>query len=219
MPAAIATAVLLALAALSFLQARLWRSTESLFAHTVEVNPRSYLAYHSVAEEHLHAGRFDQCIEWATKSLAINPDYVSAQISLGLALAKQGDYAKAIDHYDAALARNPSTVGTRARHVSALHNNLGLLLLRVGRDAEASAHFRKAVEIFPRSLNARLNLGNIALDERRYLDAIAEYEAAQALSPSHPLVEERLELARQGARGALLDDQSPQPPRPGPPDR
>ena len=137
----IATAVLLALAALSFLQARLWRSTESLFAHTVEVNPRSYLAYHSVAEEHLHAGRFDQCIEWATKSLAINPDYVSAQISLGLALAKQGDYAKAIDHYDAALARNPSTVGTRARHVSALHNNLGLLLLRVGRDAEATRSF------------------------------------------------------------------------------
>jgi tetratricopeptide (TPR) repeat protein len=198
----IAAAVLLAFAFLSFWQARLWRSTESLFTHTLKVNPRSHLGYHTVAEEHLREGRFDLAVEWGQRSLALKPDYLPAAVSLGLALARTGDHAKAIDHYRSALARHPSTVGTRARLVSSLHNNLGMLLLQTGQEAEGAAQFRQAIAVFPRSFNARMNLGNLALEQHRYADAIAEYEAAQALSPSNPLVRQRLEIARQGARPA-----------------
>ena len=208
----IAIGVLVVLAGLSFQQARLWRSTESLFAHTVKVNPQSYLGYYSVGEEYLHAGRFDESIEWNARSLAINPNYLNAEIGLGLAWAQKGDYAKAIDHYSSALAKNPSSVGTRARRVSSLHNNLGMVLLQVGREAEGIEHFRKAVEIFPRSVNAHLNLGNIAFRDKRYLDAIAEYKIAQALIPGTPAIEERLARAR-GAYKAQLDDNA-RPPSP-----
>jgi tetratricopeptide (TPR) repeat protein len=207
----IAVGVLVVLAGLSFQQARLWRSTESLFAHTVKVNPRSYLGCHTVAEEHVHAGRFDESIEWSTKALAINPDYLNAQVGLGLAWAQKGESAKAIAHYRSVLARNPSIVGKRARLVSSLHNNLGMVLLRVGRGAEAIGHFRKAVAIFPRSLNAHLNLGNVAFDDQRYLDAVAEYEIAQALSPGTPPIEQRLERARQAAREGMLDGKAQRP--------
>jgi tetratricopeptide (TPR) repeat protein len=204
----IAVAGLLAFACLSFWQARLWRSTESLFAHTVQVNPQSFLGHHTVAEEHLRQGRFAPAVEWGKKALALNPDYLPAQVSLGLALARTGELAKAIDHYRAALAKHPSTVGTRARYVSSLHNNLGMLLLETGQQAEGAEHFRRAIAVFPRSFNARMNLGNLALDQHRYADAIAEYEAAQALSPSHPLVRQRLELAR---RGAMSEPAAPWP--------
>jgi tetratricopeptide (TPR) repeat protein len=224
----LATVVLLAFAVLSFRQARFWHSTESLFAHTVKVNPRSYLGCHSIAEEHLHAGRFQETIAWDGKALAIRPDYVNAQIGLGLALVQQGDdarasgddanamdsYTKAMDHYAAALARNPSIVGTRARFVSSLHNNLGMLLLRLGRTAEAIEHFRKAIAIWPRSLNAHLNLGNIAFQDGRYLDAIAEYERAQALGPGLPAVELRLARARQAAQRSIPDGTPAQPAAP-----
>ena len=194
-----AAAVLAILAVLSFRQATLWRSTESLFAHTVSVNPRSYLGCYCIADEHMHAGRLDPAFEWASRSLAINPNYLNAQILLGLVWLQKGDYEKAIDQYDSALAKNPSTAGTRARHVSSIHNNLGMVLLRVGREAEAVDHFRKAVEIFPRSVNAHLNLGNVAFDGKRYSEAIAEYEIAEALSPGNPAVAQRLGRARQRA--------------------
>jgi protein O-mannosyl-transferase len=80
--------------------------------------------------------------------------------------------------------------------VSSLHNNLGMVLTREGRVPEAVDHFRKAVGLFPRSLNGHLNLGNIAFDGNRFADAIAEYEIAQSISPDNRMVQERLGNAR-----------------------
>jgi tetratricopeptide (TPR) repeat protein len=106
---------------------------------------------------------------------------------------------KAIEHYRSVLAKNPSTVGNRARLVSSIHNNLGLLLLQMGLEAPGVEHFHKAVQLFPRSLNAHLNLGNVAFSNGRYSDAIAEYEIARSLNPGNPRVEQRLARARQRA--------------------
>ncbi|HEY5284722.1 MAG TPA: tetratricopeptide repeat protein [Polyangia bacterium] len=205
----IAVTVLVVLAGLSFQQARLWRSTETLFTQTLKVNPQSYLGYFCIADEHIHAGRFDESIEWLTKSLAINPHYVNADLALGLAWSQMGENERAIDQYRSALAKHPSTVGTRARLVSSLHNNLGMVLVRVGREAEGVAHFHKALEIFPPSVNAHLNLGNLAFENGRYVDALAEYQAAQALNPGYPAVEQRVERARQSIQKALLDNKNP----------
>jgi tetratricopeptide (TPR) repeat protein len=85
-----------------------------------------------------------------------------------------------------------------------------MVLLRVGRNAEGMDHFRKAVEIFPRSLNAHLNLGNIALEGQRYSEAMAEFQIARSISPGNPFVEQRFERARQAARAASTS----QPPSP-----
>jgi tetratricopeptide (TPR) repeat protein len=192
----IAATILVVYAGLGFQQARMWRSTESLFSHTLSVNPQSYLGAHAIDEEHLRAGRFDQAIEWAIRSLAINPDYLKAQIDLGLAWAQKGESTRAIDHYMAALSKNPSTVGTRAKSVASLHNNLGMVLLQQGREEEAVEHFRKAVGIFPRSLNAHLNLARVALANHRFAEAVTEFEISQALAPAHPMVQQGLAQAR-----------------------
>ena len=81
-----------------------------------------------------------------------------------------------------------------------IHNKLGMLLLQSGQKEAGVGHLRKAVEIFPRSLNAHLNLGNIAFNEQRYMDAVAEYQTALSLSPGSGGIEQRLEVARQRAR-------------------
>jgi len=198
----LAAAVILALAGSSFQQAELWRSTETLFSHTVEVNPQSYLGYFCIGDAAIKSGHLEQSILPLSKALAINPNYQNAQVALGLALAQTGDSAKAIDFYSSVLAQNPSSVGSRARLVSSLHNNLGMLLMQAGREDESIEHFRKAVAIFPQSFNGHLNLGNAALANGQYLDAIGEYEIAQSISPGNPMVETRLARARQSAQHA-----------------
>jgi len=54
-----------------------------------------------------------------------------------------------------------------------------------------------------------MNLGNAAFNDKRYLDAIPEYEIALVLSPGNPEIEHQLGLARRGARTLLLGGRSP----------
>jgi Flp pilus assembly protein TadD len=196
----IAAVALVVCAALSFHQAWLWRSTEPLFAYTVKVNPRSYLGFFCVGDELMRSGRIDEAIDWLERSHAIKPDYLNTVLTLGMAFTQKGEPGKAIELYGEALTKQPSIVGKRAKNVASVHNNLGMLLLQSGQPEAGVGHVRKAVEIFPRSLNAHLNLGNIAFNQHRYADAVSEYQAALSLSPGSRGIEQRLELARQRAR-------------------
>jgi protein O-mannosyl-transferase len=205
----VAVALLTLFAGLSFVQARHWRSNEALFTRTLQVNPQSYLGAFSIGDEYLRGGHPEQSLPWFQKSLAINPDYLETQVSLGMAWVQLGQIESALDHYNAAIARNPNTVGVRAHSVASLHNNLGMLLLQVGREDDAVEQFRTAARIFPRSLNAHLNLGNVAMAKRRYRDAIVEYEKARELSPNNRGIEQRLGLARRSAQAAPLNGNVP----------
>ena len=195
----IAAAPLLVLTALSVQQARLWRSTETLFAHTLKINPKSYLGAFCIGDELLRAGRVDEAIEWLERSRAIKPDYLTAAITLGMAYTRNGEPGKAVDLYNATLGTNPSIAGTRAKSVASIHNNLGMLLMQAGLTEVGVEHFKTAVTVFPRSLNAHMNLGNFAFAEQRYTEAVAEYETARSLSPDNPGIEQRLEMARRRA--------------------
>lgn len=196
----IAEAILAVLAGLSFYQARLWRSTETLFGHTFAINPRSYVGHYSIAAELFEAGRTEEGIEQTRKCLAINPDYLSAEVALGIAWLRQGKFQNAIDYYGSVLGKNPSTLGKRASFVASIHNNLGMVLHRVGRKAEGTQQFIKAVQVDPRSVDGHMNLGHAALNEGRFAEAANHYQAALVLNPGNPAIQRWLDLARHGGR-------------------
>ena len=201
----VAVGTVVVLSVLSFRQASFWQSTQTLFEHTLAVNSRSYLAHYTIAAEFMSSGQIDLGIEHDLKTLEINPDYLSAQVALGVAWIQKGDYQKAIDTYRSVLAKNPSIAGKRAAFIASIHNNLGMALHRVGRGSEGTAEFRKAVEVDPGSASGHWNLGNAAYNEKRYLDAMAEYEIAGTLRPGDREIAEQLARARRGARGALFN--------------
>ena len=60
---------------------------------------------------------------------------------------------------------------------------LGVVLIRQGRIGEAEPEFRRAVELSPDFLPARLNLGRLYLQQRRADEALAELQAAAKLGP------------------------------------
>jgi len=196
----ISAAILVALALSTFSQARIWRSTQTLFAHTLEINPRSYLGHYSIATELFEARRTDEGIEQTLKCLEINPDYLSAEVALGVAWIQKGKFQNAIDYYLSVLAKNPNFAGKRAPLVASIHNNLGMALHQVGRDAEGTEHFKRAVQVDPKSINGHTNLGHAAFNEGRFSDAVTHYQAALALSPGDPALQQRLEIARHRLR-------------------
>jgi tetratricopeptide (TPR) repeat protein len=196
----VAAAMLVGLAGLSFAYARAWQSTDSLFRHTLSVNPRSYVAHYSLAAELLADGKTEQGIAQAQECLAINPGYLEAQVALGTAWIRQGRFQTVADYYLPVLAKAPKPVGKRAPLVSAMHNSLGLALVRLGRGKEGVAHFARAVAIDPTSIYGHYNLGLAASAEGRHADAVTHFAAALAQSPGNPEIRQQLELARRRAR-------------------
>lgn len=80
-----------------------------------------------------------------------------------------------------------------------VQNNLGSVLLDMGRLEEAHPHLAEAVRLEPRFANAHYNLGTALLNEGRVDEAIAQYVETLRLEPGHV-------LAHINLGSALLDE-------------
>jgi tetratricopeptide (TPR) repeat protein len=65
------------------------------------------------------------------------------------------------------------------------HNNLGVLLMNMGRTDEAMVHYRKALELNPNYGDAHYNFGVMLADMGRTDEAIAHYRKAVEFIPNH----------------------------------
>jgi 4-amino-4-deoxy-L-arabinose transferase-like glycosyltransferase len=108
---------------------------------------------------------------------------------LGYILANREDYAGAASHLERAAAGLPAN--------GALHRDLGLLLQRLGRTAEARTALDRAVLLSPNDPRAHLALGGLLLaagsDRRR---ASAHLERVLALAPESAAAAEARTLLR-----------------------
>ena len=73
--------------------------------------------------------------------LRLSPGYAQADSNFGVALCRQGNLAKGIAQFEAAIQADP-------RYAEG-HNNLAVALVRAGRRAEAISHFREELRIRP----------------------------------------------------------------------
>jgi tetratricopeptide (TPR) repeat protein len=117
---------------------------------------------------------------------------VAALAALGLGLAWQSrSYA--------AVFQNPLSLWsfTVARNPAAwlAQNNLGNALFDAGRTAEATEHYRRAVELNPAYAEAHNNYGNMLLNQGRVADALAQYRTALRILPSYATPQNGIGLA------------------------
>ncbi len=134
-----------------------------------------------------------------------------AQMGLGNAYARKGEYDKAIEEYEKALALNPTHVEahnnlgnaylSKGKYDKAIeeyekalagnpslveaHNNMGNAYARKGEFDKAIEAFEKALVSNPTHVEAHNNLGNAYMIKGKYDKAIEEYEKALALNPTH----------------------------------
>ena len=113
---------------------------------------------------------FHSPMRLARSEVEAMPHNPRGQTYLGLALVKDGQVHKAIEHYRQAIALRP-TFGEA-------HNNLGIALDKLGLHAEAIPHYHTAIAYHPRLTQAYNNLGNALLSIGQTNEAIPYYREA-----------------------------------------
>lgn len=113
-----------------------------------------------------------------THAVAVTPNNILAEYNLAEALARQGDEAQAVDHYQRALAIEPNRVEARYNSQAQAHYNLGLIYRTHKQWALAEPQFRACLRGDPHLARAHSNLGVALVGLGRIDEALEHFRAA-----------------------------------------
>lgn len=134
-------AILVLCGILTNAQTRLWKDSETLFRHTIDITPENPVARVNLGSALIEEGKFAEAKQQFAEAVRLKPGYAEAQSNLGFALAMQGKSGDAVAQYRLALGINARLVRTRSL--------LGSALLAQGKRAEAVAEYRTALREDP----------------------------------------------------------------------
>ncbi len=179
---------LVALTVLTLEQIPVWRDTEQVWRHSLEIDPDCSFCHGQWGALLGNRGELGQAIGHFERVVALRPDNVRHRGNLGLALLKAGRAADAAAHFERMLAQEPSDAEIRTR--------LGLALAQQGKLAEASVELERASRDNPRHVGALVNLGLALIQLGRPADAMPYLERAAALDPASAPARDALVRAR-----------------------
>jgi len=125
-------------------------------------------------------------------ALNVTEGNYKAQHGLGMVYFHRGDNSKAIFHLSESLKMLENN---RAR------NDLGVVLMKQDRVAEAEVHFRQSIKTNLQNANAHNNLGAALARQGKYGEAISEFKKALGINPFYQGAKDNLRRAT----GALND--------------
>jgi tetratricopeptide (TPR) repeat protein len=121
---------------------------------------------------------FDQAVEAYSKAIELRPFFADAHVGLGDAKAAKGDVDGAVAAYTRALSYNP--INPR------VHMSLGkIYYAEKGLYYESVNAYKKAIELDPGSVEARMGLGEVYEDKGLYKEATEEYRKVIELDGKH----------------------------------
>jgi Flp pilus assembly protein TadD len=172
-----AAAVLVVLSACTWNQTKVWRSSESLWRHTLAVTSDNFVAHYNLGHVLGQQRKYDEAILHFNEVLRMSPDFFDALLNMGITLFEQGKLDEAITYYRRALGVQPQS--------SKAHMQLALALVQQGKNDEALQEFRKAAELGPEDPNVRTNLGLMLARQGKLSEATSQLEEALKLNPNN----------------------------------
>jgi Tfp pilus assembly protein PilF len=198
-PRALATLLVLAFGTIAFLDVPRWKDSETLFAASLEVNPRSHIAWTQLGAVDEKAGRTDSALARYRRALEILPGYPVASGNVGRILCEKGEF-------DAAVAILRETVKHDSDYPFAAQD-LAISLVRRGMkgpEEKRKADFAEAESVLRATIRqqsgfpgAHLTLGQLLYTEGRVREAAAEFETTLAILPGSTDALNGRELCRQ----------------------
>ncbi len=177
--AAVSAAVSLAgLAFLAWQQTTVWRDTDTLWRHAIDLDPDCATCHAYLGAYHMSIGDPRGADPHLVRAVALRPDRARYHTNLGLFHVAQGQYAAAVREFETAVAQAPD-------HVAAVMG-LGVALMNLQRTEAALPYLERAVALQPDHVLARTNLGAGLMQVDRTSDAIEQYRQAVAIDASAP---------------------------------
>jgi len=174
-PVIVVIGIGVALLTLTSLQLRYWKSTRTLFEHTMAVTRSNYMAITLLGSLSAKERKLDEAIDHYKTALSWKPAYPEVHFFLGNALDQQGKLEQAIGEYKQALWSRPLQEQT--------HIFLGIALAKQRKFDEATSHYIAALKLNPESAVAHNNLARVLQTEGRLDEAMEHYSAAVKYSP------------------------------------
>lgn len=147
-----------------------WKAAAQFRAST-QLDPNYPEPFKALGDLFLTAPRrlFDQAVEAYNKALELRPFYADAYVGLGDAQAAKGEVDGAVAAYQKALVHNPLN--------PRVHVSLGkLYYAEKGLYYESVTAYKKAIDLDPMFVEARMGLGEVYEDKGLYPEAISEYK-------------------------------------------
>jgi tetratricopeptide (TPR) repeat protein len=154
-----------------------WKSDRALCTQTLVVHPHAAHFRVNLGEMSWQAGDHDEAERQWRLALADEPNEPFALWSLGKAMLEQ-------KRYDESLAYLQQSIAVSPQPYAAPHIYRGRVFLALGKNVDAEAEFRRAVEIDPFRADARNELGRFYFDAGNYADAEQQFLASVASIPS-----------------------------------
>jgi tetratricopeptide (TPR) repeat protein len=121
---------------------------------------------------------FNEAVEAYNKAIDLRPFFADAHVGLGDARAAKGEIDGAIAAYQKALAHNPLN--------PRVHASLGrIYYAEKSLYFEAVTAYKKAIDLDPTDIEARMGLAEVYEDKGLYPEAVAEYKTVVAQDPKH----------------------------------
>lgn len=146
-----------------------WKAAAQ-FRASAQLDPAYAEPYKALGDLYLTAPRrlFDEAIKAYTKAIDLRPFYADAHVGLGDALAAKGDVDPAVAAYQRGIEHNPMN--------AKVHVSLGkLYYAEKGLYYESVNAYKKAIDLDPAYLDARMGLAEVYEDKGLYKEAIDEY--------------------------------------------
>jgi tetratricopeptide (TPR) repeat protein len=146
----------------------------------VLLDPHSAEALESLGRVHLHRNEIDQALSAFLSAVEIKPKNATLLSNTGYVFLKRGDLIQARTYLERAVAADASLVEA--------HNNLGIVLARMGEPDYALSEFLAVNE----PAAAFNNLGVVYMEQKRWNEAKDVFKRAVLLDPTYKKAQSNL---------------------------
>jgi Flp pilus assembly protein TadD len=146
------------------------------YRKALEIDPNNAEALLNLATIYEHMGHSQEAEASYKQAIALRPDYWSGYLALALFYDDEKRYSESVDQLKRVIELTPDN--------PTAYSDLGAIYMDIG-DAKsyeaAGAAFRKSIELAP-NYEAYSNLGYLYFLQRRYNDAVQQFQRALALN-------------------------------------
>ena len=169
--------VIAGLTSVSWMQARYWQNSTTLWTRTLEVTENNHRAHNKLAIQLADSGQSEKAIAHYKMAIKIQPGFARAHNNLGNVIAAAGHPKEALQHFENALAAKPD--------YAMAFNGIGSALDDLGRTNEAIASYENAVKIDPTLSAVHNNLAAAYYKQGKLDQAVEKSRLALELEPQN----------------------------------